>query len=398
MKRFIKILSVVSFGAMICACNGEQLDIEGETMPDPGPEVIPEATLTLSQTEVTIGGSLYDQGETTLQTNQTVFNATSSASWAEPQIEGKILKIVAKEANDTGKERTATVTVVAGKDDNTATATLTVKQGLRDAESEKAVLKLEKPEVSFGSADGQSESVAFETNKPDNMSVAIEAGGEAWLKAEIQESAVVLSVLSANETTEIRKTVVTVTAGEGDNTASATISVSQSVSVPEGIAIGALYEGGMIVQIADDNTWVKIISLTESKEVWSTETIVTGLENNNDDGEGNTEILKALPNYASGAYPAAKFCGDLGDGWYMPSRKEWLVVADNTREQQEVINTYLTAYGGGILDFGSYYWVSNEKSDTQANCVRLKDKGQAQFNKSGARPVRGMKKIMISAE
>lgn len=398
MKRFIKILSVVSFGAMICACNGEQLDIEGETMPDPGPEVIPEATLTLSQTEVTIGGSLYDQGETTLQTNQTVFNATSSASWAEPQIEGKILKIVAKEANDTGKERTATVTVVAGKDDNTATATLTVKQGLRDAESEKAVLKLEKPEVSFGSADGQSESVAFETNKPDNMSVAIEAGGEAWLKAEIQESAVVLSVLSANETTEIRKTVVTVTAGEGDNTASATISVSQSVSVPEGIAIGALYEGGMIVQIADDNTWVKIISLTESKEVWSTETIVTGLENNNDDGEGNTEILKALPNYASGAYPAAKFCVDLGDGWYMPSRKEWLVVADNTREQQEVINTYLTAYGGSILDFGSYYWVSNEKSDTQANCVRLKDKGQAQFNKSGARPVRGMKKIMISVE
>ena len=175
MKRFIKILSVVSFGAMICACNGEQLDIEGETMPDPGPEVIPEATLTLSQTEVTIGGSLYDQGETTLQTNQTVFNATSSASWAEPQIEGKILKIVAKEANDTGKERTATVTVVAGKDDNTATATLTVKQGLRDAESEKAVLKLEKPEVSFGSADGQSESVAFETNKPDNMSAQ-------WLK------------------------------------------------------------------------------------------------------------------------------------------------------------------------------------------------------------------------
>ena len=401
MKKILKFLMAVSFGAIIGACNGEQLDIDGEMMPDPGPEVVPEATLTLSQSEITMGGSLYNEGETTLQTNQTVFDAKSSATWAEPVFEGKILKVRAAEANDTGAERTATVTVTAGEGENTATATLTVKQLLRDAASEDAVLELEKTTADFTYENGQTETIIFTTNKQDELFVTIEAGGEEWLSAVIAEDgqSVILTTISENATNMVKKTVVTITAGTGDKAATATINVSQSVNVPTGIQIGALYENGdtkgMIAIIADDQSWIKIISLEESKEAWSTENMATGLLSNNDDGAGNTEIIKALPNYES-SYPAAKYCVDLGDGWYWPSRGEWNAVADNTRNQQEVINTYLSAYGGTALDFGSYYWVSNENTAEQGNAIRLKDKGFYKGNKATVRNVRAMKQIMLN--
>ena len=112
MKKMTRLLFLAAVAAGAVACNGAALDIEeGETMPDPGPEIVPEATLSLSKTEIEIGGSMFDEGEATIISNQMKFTASSSETWLTAECEGKILRAIAAEPNDTGGERTAVITV-----------------------------------------------------------------------------------------------------------------------------------------------------------------------------------------------------------------------------------------------------------------------------------------------
>lgn len=395
-----KILHLFAFAPLIvglCACNSsESVLTAGGTMPDPGPEVAPEATLSLSQNEVTIGGSAFDEGETTLQSNQRTFSANSNDSWVKAEIEGKILRAVASEPNKTGGVRTGSITVTAGTGENTKTATLTVRQNLWDESTEKPILNLEQTTAVLDAGAGASATVAFETNK-DQVTAAV-ADDIDWLSAAIEDNNIVLKALTANDGDKAREAVVTVTAGLAANSTSATITVTQRVAVPEGLTIGAPYGGGMIVEVGADESYVKIISLTETKVVWSTENEDTGLPNTNADGLGNTAKLQAMPNYVAGAYPAAKFCTDMGEGWYLPSREEMKVMSDTLKGIQAEVNTYLEALGGTVLDFSAYYWVSNQHATdfTKAFTMRLRDKGAASYAKSTTpRPVRAMKTINL---
>ena len=385
MKRITKLLF---FAATVftVACNGETLDIDaGETMPDPGPEVTPEATLSLSKTVIEIGGSMFDEGEATIISNQTRFEASVDQEWVTAELEGKILKAIAAQANDTG----------AGEGDNTATATIRVKQGIRDESTETTILEIENTNTELDAATNSTVIIGFETNKSE-VAATVEADASSWLKAEIDGNFIVITALEDNNTGSIRSATVTVTAGSGEESVSIPITVKQKVFTPEGLVVGALYDGGMIYEITD--TYVKIMSLKETSVEWSTETALVGTESNPEEGTANTELLEALQNFTT-AYPAAKFCVDQGDGWYMPSRKELNTLYNCTGGEDapgfELINTYLEAYGGDPIQSATYYWSCCENNESKAWAVRMSDKQHYQSTKSNIRPVRAIKKISL---
>lgn len=392
MKQIIKLLSSAATAAFIVACNGTSLEIDtGETMPDPGPEVTPEATLSFSKELIEIGGSMFDEGEATMITNQTVFNATASETWVNPVFEGKILKAVAAEANDTGSERTATITVTAGKDDNTATATISVRQGIRDESSETTILNVADPNAELEASANSTAEVTFETNKTD-VTITVPEDASGWLGAEIQGTKVIFTALKDNASGTILETKALLSAGSGEGTVTREINVRQLTSAPEGLAVGALYEGGIIFEVTDD--YVKIMSLKGSKLLWSTEQELVGTESNPAEGIENTEKIKAMPNFET-AYPGPKWCVDQGEGWYMPSRSEYNTLATAFAEiGWESVNAFITSYGGDEILSDQYHLTSCEKDASKAWVVRLSDKGASSFSKSGSeRYVRAIRKI-----
>lgn len=345
-------------------------------MPDPGPEVTPEATISFSKETIEIGGSMFDEGEATMITNQTVFSATSTATWVEAKFEGKILKAVAKEANDTGAERTATITVTAGKDDNTATATISVKQGLRDSSAEKLFLNVDNPEASLAANLNSTASVTFLSNG-DNLDLKIPEDAEAWLTAEISGNNVNFTAKTENTTGKIYQAVIVLTATKGEETASVNISVSQDTKLPEGIVVGAMYNNeGVIFEVTD--TYIKIISMKEGKNLnWSNlddATSVTGTDNP-DDGIEYSNKLFALPDLEKN-YPAAFFCKSQGEGWYMPSRRELKVIRTNLGlGQAEITNKVLEKNGGDPIflegDADNSYWSCCESSKNLQKAWRI---------------------------
>lgn len=392
MKRIIKLLSSAATAVIIAACNGTALDIDtGETMPDPGPEVTPKATLSFSKEEIEIGGSMFNEGEATMITNQTVFSASASETWVNPVFEGKILKAVAAEANDTGAERTATITVIAGKDDNTATATISVKQGIRDESSETTILNIADPNAELEASANSTAEVTFETNKTD-VTITVPEEAQEWLKAEVQDTKVIFTALKDNASGTILETKAILSAGSGEGLVSKEINVRQLTSAPEGLVVGALYEGGVIFEIAD--SYIKIMSLKGNKLKWSEEQVLVGTESNAAEGIENTNKIKAMPNFET-AYPAAKWCVDQGEGWYMPSRSEYNVLATAFAGiGWESINAFLVSYGGEEIPYDQYHTTSCEKDEKNAWVVRLNDKNAANFSKNGSeRYIRAVKKI-----
>lgn len=398
MKRIL----FLTFALMtaLAACSKPEPETGGSdtgTTPDDGKqEEVTAATIGLSVNDITLGGSMFDTAEVSVSSNQTKITPVCNQTWMTAKMMGKILVITASEYNETGSPRTGTVTVTAGEGDNTAVATLNVTQNLRDASTETPVIQVTDGPSDMDSASGSTTFVTFTTNQSE---VAVSfAETASWLSYEVTDGKVTFTALSANTTGSIRAVDVTLTAGE----ATASFTVRQFSEAPTGLVIGALYQGGMIFEIAAD--YIKIISITEGNEFWaSTETKATlvGTEDNPESGEDNTDLLKNLSNF-TGNYPAAEWCVSLGEGWYLPSRKELNVFIDNLKLKslagQESANAFLAAYGGDPLTLSSqYYWTCCEKDASKAWAVRLNDKAAGNYSKKGetGRPVRAVKKIKM---
>ncbi len=369
----------------------------GNTPPDEGgQEEVIAATIGLSADNITLGGSMFDTAEVSVTSNQTKITPVCNQTWMTATMTGKILVITASEANETGARRTGTVTVTAGEGDNTATATLNVTQDLRDASTETPVIVVTGGPSDMDSASGATTFVTFTTNQSE-VTVSF-AETQDWITYEVTDGKVTFSALNANTTGGIRTIDVTLTAG----TATASVTIRQFPAIPEGLTVGAKYEDGMIFEIAAD--YIKIISLTEGKEFWAsdqTKASHAGTSENPDNGQDNTGILKNKSSFQEN-YPAAAWCTGLGEGWYMPSRKEIGVFIDNLKltklAGQESANSFLTAHGGAPLTIGSdYYWTCCEHATDASKvwCVRLNDKAHGNYNKKGesGRPVRAVKKI-----
>lgn len=396
-----KILYLLFTAAVVMTSCGKQepesTDKKDPVKQEPEKEEVVEATVSVSPETITLGGSKFDTAEASVKSNQSVLDAESNDSWMKVTLTGKILTVTAAEANETGADRTGTVTVTAGEGYNTASAVLTVVQSVRDAGTEVPVLQVAASTVDLNpEADSKAE-LTFDTNQTEvSLTLAEEC---PWLSYVIEDGTVIFTALGSNYTGAIRSVDATLTAGTGENAATAPVVIRQLTGAPTGIALGALYEGGMIFEVAAD--YIKIVSIKEGNCFWSEipETYIGTLENP-DEGKENTELIKANEAF-TGNFPAAEWCVAYGEGWYMPSRREINSLISNLKLNslagQEAAQSFLASYGGDPLDLSSqYYWTCCEKSNSvNVWCVRLNDTAHGNFKKKGdaGRPVRAVKKI-----
>lgn len=131
------------------------------------------------------------------------------------------------------------------------------------------------------------------------------------------------------------------------------------LTVKQGYEIGQIVEldgvKGIVFWLTDGDTAGKAVSLDESGAIlWAT-TELNCNANSEDDGETNTERIKEV---GLQYHPAAKWCTDLGNGWYMPAINEgiaWVTKAG-------ILNPIITANGGKAIKDNAYdwYWSSTE--------------------------------------
>ena len=123
---------------------------------------------------------------------------------------------------------------------------------------------------------------------------------------------------------------------------------------------------GVVFEVSADGLHGKIVSMTQSREGWSSDEAelkrLIGADSKTD-GAYNMAKVKAVANWQE-KYPAFKWCADLGEGWYLPSIEELKkFTLDNA--VYDAVNRTLTSKGGVKLfnrgDERRWYWSSTEK-------------------------------------
>lgn len=116
---------------------------------------------------------------------------------------------------------------------------------------------------------------------------------------------------------------------------------------------------GIVLYASEDIVY--LISVEESSQKWSTESVTT----NATDcyyGLKNMETIQAIEGWET-KYPAFKWCADLGEGWYLPAYYELRDIynAKNTLNEALSANGYTT-----LILSDSWYWSSTESSSGNA--------------------------------
>ncbi|MBQ8853480.1 MAG: TIR domain-containing protein [Alistipes sp.] len=114
---------------------------------------------------------------------------------------------------------------------------------------------------------------------------------------------------------------------------------------------------GVVFEVSADGRHGKIVSLKKSEWLrWSSDSAeqkrLIGADSETD-GAYNMAKVKAIPGWKT-KYPAFKWCADLGEGWYLPSKEELLTIY----KYKDKLNPKLTDKLSG------WYWSSTE-SDKQ---------------------------------
>ena len=117
----------------------------------------------------------------------------------------------------------------------------------------------------------------------------------------------------------------------------------------------------------EEGTSGYIMSMDEASLQWSTENVFVNCTSDN--GKYHTEdMLK----HGADKYPAAKWCVEHGEGWYMPSVTEldylWDAVSNGTHVFD---NEYVKLYNDKLTDpiAEDYYWSSNETAEDLGRIV-----------------------------
>lgn len=391
------LLLALAFAALTLSCSKPEPD-GGVGGGNGYVEQVEDATVRLSATEVTLGGSKLNTSEVTVSTNQSKITATTEDTWMTVKMMGRILIIEATEANETGESRDGSVIVTVGEGENTATASLTVTQTIRDAASEEQLLQITSEPADMEADAGSSTFVTFKTNQSE-ISLTFSSDVSEWLTYEIVDGKIIFTTLTKNISGAKRRVSVTVMAGTAA-AAPFTLQQHYEIVVPHGLVLGALYEEGMIFEIGPD--YVKILSLDEEKLVWASEAMSSrrlGTDKDAASGEENTAKIIA-DKQVIGDYPAAEWCVGHGEDWYMPSRQELYTIYDNLLKEESVRERtqYLVVkYGGVEFNLGYYHTCSEypDESKNETYVVRLSDKGVAHYGKTSSRYVRAVRKITI---
>lgn len=157
---------------------------------------------------------------------------------------------------------------------------------------------------------------------------------------------------------------------------------------PARFTVGDIYTAdgmtGMIYWAAEDDSYARIISLTQQEAAWGALGTTIGAGSRLD-GMGNLQAARNADASLS-AYPAFKVAADKGDGWYIPAAQELEDIAAMRTE----LNTMLARHGAPALET-SYYWSSTEFENDAANsaCATLMTDGSPlASSKSVSRMVR----------
>ena len=147
--------------------------------------------------------------------------------------------------------------------------------------------------------------------------------------------------------------------------------ITITVKTAKVYAPGDFYEEdgveGVVFYVTDGGTSGYIMSLDQADLQWSKENVWANCVSVR--GEWNTEDMLKL---GADKYPAAKWCADHGDGWFMPSSRElqwmWDAVSNGTHKfDDEFVKLYNDKLEDPILE--DYYWSSNETADNLAEAV-----------------------------
>ena len=148
-------------------------------------------------------------------------------------------------------------------------------------------------------------------------------------------------------------------------------SVMINVYEPQVYAPGDLYDvngvKGVVFYVEEDGKSGMIMSMDQEYLQWSTEYVWANCLSNK--GEWNTEDMLKL---GADKYPAAKWCVEHGEGWYMPSSYEmnlmWKAVSDGKLDfDPEFVKLYNDKLEDPIIE--DYYWSSSEISEDMAEVV-----------------------------
>ena len=178
-------------------------------------------------------------------------------------------------------------------------------------------------------------------------------------------------------------------------------------------AVGDYYNDGVregvVFEVSADGRHGKIVSMKQSTEglQWATTERKFGLfkseaerligADSERDGAYNMAKVKAISGWRD-KYPAFKWCADLGEGWYLPSKEELKTFTLND-VVHDAVNRTLSArgcarlYNGGELD---RYWSSTEddykySSDEVSAWVLVMGEGVfGRFGKKNASYVRAV--------
>lgn len=124
---------------------------------------------------------------------------------------------------------------------------------------------------------------------------------------------------------------------------------------------------GVVFYVNEDGKSGLIMSLDQADLQWSTEYVFVSCISGR--GDYHTEDMLKL---GADKYPAAKWCADHGEGWYMPSSAEmhkmWFAVSNETLAfDPEFITLYNDKLDDPILE--DYYWTSNETNEELAEVI-----------------------------
>lgn len=252
----------------------------------------------------------------------------------------------------------------------------------------KESFKLDKTEITVKGEAGTTDIVCTSQN------VTPAATSDAdWLTCTITKRVLTLEY-TKNETGAERTGHINVTAGSLEPVV-VTVKQSPFVAPSENdVKVGDLTKDGkgVVYWVDDTNRQIaKAISIerTTGKAWYTAATEVGGLSLVN--GAENAKIMKTVE------FPAAQWCGELGEGWYLPARDEMLEVFDCyngiehdlctvaqpgsiTPEEtaaRAAFDALLTANGGEAMNTaadnnnGNSYWTSSEFAANQAYYVRF---------------------------
>ncbi len=114
---------------------------------------------------------------------------------------------------------------------------------------------------------------------------------------------------------------------------------------------------GVVFEVSADGKSGKIVSMKQTVLQWSSDAAeqrrLIGA-NKITDGAYNMAMVKAIPGWQD-KYPAFKWCADLGEGWYLPSREELKSFIQNGTAQNAVNRTLVEKGGMKLYNKGDKY-------------------------------------------